>query len=321
MIYTRKINNIEIDRSSTPSFYTLALYIWKGDKNSPPTEAEYSITKENVGSLSTPDYINISPLIDDFIESSYIDLEVGLNNYNDVVWCKYEIYYNNATSPSLEVVDLCLRGYRNKDNKILLDGSELSMYDSFIVPFLSGNDISVKSFPNSEINEVYSVAVSDLSNEQVKHLLIEKPVSDKYIRVSIGSESIYIYIENETKFKNNNVSFINSFGAIQLIPFYSKRVDSVSVNKETYKKSNSINNHNYLDYNINGRKSLKLNSNFHSENTNECFESLLMSGLVWVNNLPVNIKNSNITYKNRVNDKLISYEFSFDSSEDVIKTF
>lgn len=320
MIYTREINNIEISRESNPSSYTLALYIWKGDKNSVPLEAEYSITKENIQSLTSPDYINISPLVDDFILSSYNSFTEGLNDYNDVAWCKYEIYYNNATEPSSEGVELCVKGYGNKGKNILLDGEELSMCDEFIVPFLTGNDITVESFPNSEINTTYNTLESDNSNEQIKHLLIKRPLSDKYIRVTNGIESIYLYIEKENKYDINNVVFVNSFGAIQLLPFYYKRTDSLSVTKETFKRSNTLNNHNYIDYNINGRKTIKLNSSFHSEQTNEAFESLMLSFLVWVKYTPVNIKSSSLTYKNRLNDRLISYDIDFDFSNDVLKT-
>ena len=321
MIYAREYHEIEIDRTSQPSTYTLVLYIWKGSSDGLPATAEYSITKSNTENLTTPDYINISPLVLDFIEpidNSFVD---GINNYNDAVWVEWQIFLNDDVSFSQRGIDLAVNGYQSQDKEILLNGGELSMCNSFIVPFKTGNNISVLSYPNSEINDSYAATSSLLSNEQIKHILIKRPLNDKYIKVSNGTESVFIYLEDENKYEVNEVKFINSYGVIQILPFYSERKDKLTINKETYKAKSFKTNHKYVNFNLNGRDSFTLQSNYHSEDSNNAFEALMLSEFVWCNDVPVNIKSSNISYKTRVSDKLISYSIELEVSRDKIRTF
>lgn len=321
MILAREKYEIEIYRSTIPDSITLALYVWKGDKNTVPSAAVYSVTKDNLEGLSTPDYIDIASLSSDYIDNIQNSFNTGLNNYNDCVWVKYEVYLNNEETPNQEDVLLAVNGYFTIDKQILLDGSELSMYDEYIVPFKVGNTITVQSYPNSEINTSYANVSSNLSNEQLKHILIKRPATDKYIKVSNGTEEVYIYIEELTRYKTNNVTFVNSFGCVQLIPFLNERNDSLKVEGSTFRVGVSSSNHKYIDYNKNGRQDLKLKSGFHEEEANEAFESLLLSECLYVQNIPCNITSKSIAYKNRLNDKLIEYTLNFSESFDKLNTY
>ena len=321
MIYAREYHEIEIDRTLQPSTYTLVLYIWKGSSDGLPATAEYSITKSNTENLTTPDYINISPLVLDFIEPIENNFVEGLNNYNDAVWVEWQVFLNNDVEYSQRGIDLAVNGYNSEDKEVLLNGGELSMYDNFIVPFKTGNTITVLSYPSSEINNTYVTTSSLLSNEQIKHLFIKRPTTDKYIKVSNGTENYYIYLEDKNKYQVNEVKFINSYGAIQILPFYSERKDKLTINKETYKAKSFKTNHKYVNFNLNGRDGITLQSNYHSEESNQVFEALMLSEFVWCNDVPVNVKSSNISYKTTVNDKLISYSIELEVSSDKIRTF
>ena len=321
MIYAREYHEIEIDRTLKPSTYTLVLYIWKGSSDGLPVEAEYSITKTNIENTDTPDYINISPLVLDFIEPIQNNFTEGINNYNEAVWVEWQVFLNDDLTYSQRGIDLAVNGYSTEDKEILLNGGEFSMCDTFIVPFKTGNTVTVVSQPNNEINDSYATSSSLLSNEQIKHILIKRPYSDKYIKVSNGSEDYYIYLEDKNKHQVNEVKYINSYGAIQVLPFYSERKDKLTVNKETYKAKAFNTNHKYVNFNLNGRESISLQSNYHSEESNKAFESMFMSEFVWCNDIPVNLKTTSISYKSRVNDKLISYEIELELSKDKIRTF
>jgi hypothetical protein len=130
MIQARNIHNISIDRSAAPTKYTLALYIWKGNKLTPPTAAEYSITINNFELLTTDDEVEIAGLVRDFIEQDKPQ-QNDLTNFNSPVWCQYKVFLNDDTVSSQEDTLLFVDGYNTEDKNILLDGNELTVYDSF----------------------------------------------------------------------------------------------------------------------------------------------------------------------------------------------
>jgi hypothetical protein len=74
-----------------------------------------------------------------------------------------------------------------------------------------------------------------------------------------------------------------------------------------------------------GKESIVANTGFVCESMNEPFKQLMLSNQVWAtisNNVtPVNIINSDFTYKTSLNDKLVNYtiefEFAFDSINNI----
>tara|TARA_R110000850_G_scaffold115142_3_gene230199 strand:- start:2253 stop:2768 length:516 start_codon:yes stop_codon:yes gene_type:complete len=131
------------------------------------------------------------------------------------------------------------------------------------------------------------------------------------------------------------VYFINKYGAIQSEFFTLKAVRDISTKRETY-NSNIIsstgtysrNEHTKQNYNVNGIQSITLNSFYVPEYYSDVYSEMLLSEKVWVRyrekttnafiNIPINIKDNNLIYKNSINDRLIQFEFSFDMSFDYI---
>ena len=76
---------------------------------------------------------------------------------------------------------------------------------------------------------------------------------------------------------------------------------------------------NNLNYLVDTKESISVNSNWVSEDYNDIFKQLLVSDeMYWVydednNDLrPVTIKTNSVTFKTGVNDKVIQYGFDFD---------
>ena len=131
------------------------------------------------------------------------------------------------------------------------------------------------------------------------------------------------------------VYFINKYGAIQSEFFTLKAVRDISTKRETY-NSNIIsstgtysrNEHTKQNYNVNGIQSITLNSFYVPEYYSDVYSEMLLSEKVWVRyrekttnafiNIPINIKDNNLIYKNSINDRLIQFEFNFDMSFDYI---
>ena len=131
------------------------------------------------------------------------------------------------------------------------------------------------------------------------------------------------------------VYFINKYGAIQSEFFTLKAVRDISTKRETY-NSNIIsstgtysrNEHTKQNYNVNGIQSITLNSFYVPEYYSDVYSEMLLSEKVWVRyrekttndfiNIPINITDNNLIYKNSINDRLSQFEFSFDMSFDYI---
>jgi hypothetical protein len=135
----------------------------------------------------------------------------------------------------------------------------------------------------------------------------------------------------ECKYDPYKLTFVNKFGALQDLYFFKKSELSISTSKKNYNSntisqgSYSISSHRNKVLSKNGSETLKLNSGFVKEEYNEVFRQFMLSENVWieVNNvtLPVNVKDSTLTFKTSLNDKLISYsidvEYAFDKINNV----
>ena len=138
---------------------------------------------------------------------------------------------------------------------------------------------------------------------------------------------------DECKYEPKKVSFINRWGALQDLWFFKKSVESMNVEKESYKSNilgydgaYSTSNHVNRDFNIVGKESITLSSGFLDEEYNKVFKEMMLSEKVWITNvtesgeqvLPINVKTGEITYKTSLNDKLVQYTIQFDKSFDTI---
>ena len=132
----------------------------------------------------------------------------------------------------------------------------------------------------------------------------------------------------ECKYQTYKLTFVNKFGALQDLWFFKRSTLAMSTTQETYKSNivtdgtYSINNHQRKILNKQGNETLTLNSGFYDEQYNEVFKQLFLSEQVWINydtnTLPINITSNALTFKDKLNDKLISYEINVGFSNDVI---
>lgn len=131
------------------SSYEVRIYIWDGSKTAVPAEPAYVMTKINASGASGSDKINISRIVNDFIEFDCTqETSTVLVDGNNQVWVKYECYYDDLpTVPALQEVNLALKGYgyflegenpQLPANKILLTGDEfkVSRDGYFVLPIM-----------------------------------------------------------------------------------------------------------------------------------------------------------------------------------------
>jgi hypothetical protein len=158
------------------------------------------------------------------------------------------------------------------------------------------------------------------SDEIIKLLNIPTPNNDDYIEVVVGARTITLVIVDEYKYSPVDVYFLNKEGVQQTLTFFKQRKDSMSVTRENYESIGgqpSDGYHQFVDFNVNGRTKVTLTSGFVPEAQNSTFKQLMLSTKVFIYNgefIPVNVVNTNIEYKTRLNERLISYDFEFNYS-------
>lgn len=130
--------------------YQIKLYIWKGSKTAVPVDPEYEITKVNAAMSNGTDKVNIARIANDFIGFDFTTrTTTGLEDGENQVWVKYEVYYNDLFAVASVVgVQLAVKGYgffldgenpQLPANKILLSGNDFKVNRDgmFIVPLLA----------------------------------------------------------------------------------------------------------------------------------------------------------------------------------------
>jgi len=183
--------------------------------------------------------------------------------------------------------------------------------------------ITIISYPDNQINESIAEFTTLDSAEMVQNIWVDvtPATTDEYIEVTYNSETITLLITDECRYTPIDIAFQNKEGALCILPFFKAKSESLSVTREEFQTDRgqaSNGNHQYINFNIQGRTKLKVNSGFVKEEMNEIFKQLLLSERVWefdgVNYIPLNISSTSLEYKTRQKDRLINYEIEFDYS-------
>ena len=138
--------------SLTCTSFKLKIYIWNGDKTTPPVDATLEFTEQNPEALTSNYSVNISKYINDYIEFNPQVITTNYQDGNNQVWFKKEVYYTTENSEELNTPQeietlLCTKGYgyamegvnaQIPSDKILLTNREfkVSRDSKFIVPIL-----------------------------------------------------------------------------------------------------------------------------------------------------------------------------------------
>ena len=324
------------------SKYTLELFVWSGLKADVPINPVYTVDVDNLTGSSGVDKVNISRLINDFIDFTPPSRSgTGALDSSNQLWLQYNVVYTTTDPLDLGVKQNIVKtlfssgyGYglggenpSEPNNKVLLQGTDfdINKYGVFSIPILLEEDaplslVSVISYPNNDINKVIEFTATNDSSKLVQNIWIDAKeiLSDEYIEVIYNDVTTTLYVVRESKFKPIDIVFQNKEGQMQFITFFKERKESSSITSEEFESDRGQPNtgkHQHVKYNVNAKGKFKANSGFVFETINEAFKQLLYSERVWMYNgnyIPLNVGKTSIEYKTRVNDRLINYEIDFD---------
>ena len=164
---------------------------------------------------------------------------------------------------------------------------------------------------------------------QLKLLIDIVQASD--VIASINDQPILRYeILCEPKYNVIDCIFINKFGAWDSFSFLKKSVQKFNTTSSNYKRSigevgasgfsYSLTDHQKVQYNKNGYKSITVNTGFVNESFNLLLEEMMLSEKMYliIDDVvePVNLNTSSVEFKTSVNDKTINYTLDFDFAYD-----
>jgi len=319
--------------SAVSTAYTLRVYVWDGLKLSPPATASYTMTKPNLATSSGTDKLDISQLIND-----YIDFEPNGNNQR---WVKTTVVYTTIDEDDLDVVQLpstklMLQGYgggldgenaQPPTNKILISGTDFKVFRNgyFNFPFMiSESDtvsVTVKSYPDLNINDTHTYLPTTNNANLVKNVLVDLSLAlgDEVVEVIYNDVVTTLLVTDECRYAPIDIAFQNKEGALQFITFFKAKTESLNVTSEEFQtdRGQAIDGfHQMVTYNVQGNSKFKMNSGFIDESMNETLKQLFLSERVWqfdgTNYIPLKIGGKTLEYKTRMKDRLINYEVEFE---------
>lgn len=323
--------------------FVVKLYVWNGLKSATPAEPSYTSTITNATGLSGFHRINVSNVINDFIDFQCV-VSNGAVNGNNQVWVKLEVYYDDTPEvASINDVRLATKGYgyfpdgenpQLPADDILLTGDEfkVSRNSRFVLPVYVGEPteygigIEVISYPLNEISFGVSVPPSLHSAEIIKYfwLYLAPAETDEYVEIKIirVGDTHYrpivktLLITDECRYTPVDIAFQNKEGALQTFTFFKAKKDSITIDNKKFEGNRSIGNHQFIKYNVNAKSKFTLNSGFNTEDKNEAIKQLLLSERVWMldgtTEVPLNVSTTSMEYKTRQNDRLINYTIEFE---------
>ena len=301
---------------------TLKLYV-NAQSTSNATSLRYTIQKDCVA--GQPVLFEISDLCNDYLLMTFNGTYPDTNPLS----IKAEINFQNAAGIDISgsTTTVNHRGYAGYDT--FKEGANPTIVTSQMQ--------SVRSvfLPNSFAGLVPFINLTTQPSKQIKYQTVP---SNNNLSVVVAGFTYKIFRKDCSKYGlGNKVTFINKYGALQDLWFFTRKTTNIRTNKDSFQSNiiSSTGTYSVTDpaviiFNKTAKQDFTLSSGFYPEEFNPFFEELLLSDQVWVTfsnvapidntqkAIPVFVTNSSFQEKTSLNNRLIDYTFSFELAADYI---
>lgn len=133
----------------TSTYYTLSLFVWDGDKNTPPANASCVITKQNPTASTGNDKVNVARLLSSLLTINPVKgTSTSLLDGNNQKWVKHSVVYSDDLLTEENITTtLLINGYsygnegenaQPPTDKIMMTGNEFNVNREgvFCIPIL-----------------------------------------------------------------------------------------------------------------------------------------------------------------------------------------
>ena len=119
--------------------------------------------------------------------------------------------------------------------------------------------------------------------------------------------------------------FVNKYGCWQRTWFYAASNDTLNVESQEYNLMQTNTNYNTIQgqrqvFNNNGKKSIKVNTDWVTEDYKELLRQIMLSEKIIINNYPAKLNSKSTELFKNINTKMINYSLEFEYAFDVINS-
>jgi hypothetical protein len=132
--------------------------------------------------------------------------------------------------------------------------------------------------------------------------------------------------KEECKYTPVMVDFVNKYGAWQREWFFKASYDTLNVENTEYNlMQDTYPNYNIKEgqrevFNANGKKTIRVNTDWVSESFKEVIQQLMLSERILINKLPAKLNTKNTELLKSINTHMINYQLEFEYAYDVINS-
>jgi len=327
------------------------LFIWN-KPDSLPASPNYTFSKKIVNLANPISIYNLSNQIQEFLLATMPTTNGVINEQDSrLMWCNVRVktYYKTSTtfilSQTLDYV--AVNGYvsyqdglqntntvvtnlgyyfasdANTEENIPLINDEYPYIDLLI-----DKDVLVGAITIENGIAGYNLTTgTGIDMYRIPILTVGSALTDNYLfRIKNGATKIsekQVNLICEDKYGPMLLSFIGRLGGWEHIYCFKAKEESIDVKGIDFRF-----NQNYADYdvnigqtqvyNLNGKKSIKVNTGFVEESTNALVEQLFLSETIILNKLPVILKSKSTVLKQTIKEFNINYTFDFEYNFNLI---
>ena len=345
IIYARSPYFIEINEASQLGS-RVELFIWN-NPNSEPATPTYTFTKSIASATNRKNVYNIAPYIKEYIEAitpsdstNSMMANVKVKRYKEASLGTYTLLDTTTYYSTNGYTDYS-GGYNQAGSTstiLPLANTNLEYY--YEEGIVEAKYPYINVWANNASPATLTVSYKDLRgrNEVIVTIardgakLYKIPLRTTSIKYDNGNTCSIIwkptgeYIDStttirvipvcETKYTPVQCQFINRYGGWQFLTFFKAQMSNIVNQGTTYNLLPDAVDYNTSraqtkSFNINGTKSIRLNTGFVPENYNELIQDLLLSETILLDGVPVEVKTTSSDVKTSLKDKNINFEIEF----------
>ena len=330
----------------------IELFLWNGT-GSAPASPQYTLSKLITASSNIKTEYNISPYIREYITfntrqqpynawsasetTQYVNVKVKryklvsgtytLLDTTDYLGYDGFGYYEQGYNPTLNYDILHDEGTFN----YLYDGLSPSVFDNRRAGFImvkTGTSYKAR-YRNLITGAEFTQALTNNALIDVLRVYQSYYSSGNVLEILDTGDAVIwsaTFIPNQNcKYDPVLCDFVNKYGCWQRTYFYAASNDTLTVDSQEYNLMQTNTNYNTIQgqrqvFNNNGKKSIKVNTDWVTEDYKELLRQIMLSEKIIINDYPAKLNSKSTELFKNINTKMINYSLEFEYAFDVINS-
>ena len=329
----------------------IELFLWNGT-GSAPADPQYTLSKLIPATNNLVTEYNVSPYIREYIkwtvrQTPYNSFSASqTTQYANVRIKRYKLasgtytlldttdykgydgfgYYEQGFNPSLNYDILHDEGdfYYNKG----LNPSVFSSYRAGFIMVKTGTSYKAQ-YTNLVSGATFTQTLTNNALIDVLRVYPSYYNSGNSLIILDGSDvaiwGAKFWPQTNCKYDAVLCDFVNKYGCWQRTWFYAASNDTLTVESTEYNLMQTSTNYNTIQgqrqlFNNNGKKSIKVNTDWVDESYNELLRQIMLSEKIIINNYPAKLNSKSTELFKSINTKMINYSLEFEFAYDVINS-